>query len=93
MKRKKFVRNVTRKGQVTIPKAIRDLFGIEPKGKVFFFLEGDRIYISKALTLEDAYGAVEPLNRPEDFSALRDKAIENRIEKTMREMRSNNEVP
>jgi len=38
---------VTQKGQVTIPREIRDKAGILPETEVDFVLEGDRILIKK----------------------------------------------
>lgn len=34
------------------------------------------------MTLEEAFGSVPPVNRPEDFSALRDIAVEEHVLKT-----------
>ena len=33
------------------------------------------------MSLEETFGSVEPINRPEDFQALRDAAIEEKVEK------------
>ncbi|MDI4662801.1 AbrB/MazE/SpoVT family DNA-binding domain-containing protein [Xanthobacter autotrophicus] len=38
---------VTRKGQVTVPKRVRDLLGITPGSAVEFRLEGDRVIFTK----------------------------------------------
>lgn len=64
---------VTEKGQVTIPREIRERLRLRPRDRVIFEVEGDAVRIrrapSKALAL---YGAVSPRNRPEDFAALRE---------------------
>lgn len=39
-------------------------------------------------TLEDTFGAVTPLNRPEDFAALRETAIDEVVERTMKKMKN-----
>ncbi|MFN8483793.1 MAG: GNAT family N-acetyltransferase [Anaerolineae bacterium] len=39
------------------------------------------------MTLEEAYGSVQPLNRPEDFNDLRDKAIEEQTQEERRALR------
>jgi len=39
--------NVTEKGQVTIPKPIRDALGIHPESEVEFTLEGDHAVLRK----------------------------------------------
>lgn len=41
---------VTEKGQVTIPKPIRDAAGVHPGSQVTFTLEGGRIVITKLST-------------------------------------------
>ena len=42
--------NVTEKGQVTIPKAIRDATGVQPGSRVEFSVEGGRIVITPVAT-------------------------------------------
>jgi antitoxin PrlF len=51
---------VTTKGQVTIPKGIRDAFGIRPNDKVDFEREGKKIVLMPLKTLKDLRGAVKP---------------------------------
>ena len=87
MKEKELVRVVTQKGQVTIPVEIRRELGIEPSDRVTFYLEEGRVYLSaEAETLESAYGAVKPLQQPEDFQRLRDQAIEDHVDQTLQEI-------
>jgi AbrB family looped-hinge helix DNA binding protein len=49
---------VTRKGQVTIPKTIREFLNIHVKDRVEFVLEGNRVLIVRIKTLKDLRGAV-----------------------------------
>lgn len=78
---------VTRKGQVTIPVHVRRMLKIEPDDRVAFHAEDGKVYLTVVKeTLESAYGAVEPLQRPEDFQALRDRAIADHAVDTLREM-------
>ena len=49
---------VTSKGQVTIPKEIRDLLHIRTNDKVDFVLEGDRVVLAPVKTLLDLRGVV-----------------------------------
>jgi antitoxin PrlF len=42
---------INRKGQVTIPKALREALGLRPQSEVDFIREGDRVYLRKATTL------------------------------------------
>jgi antitoxin PrlF len=93
MRGEDLVRTVTRKGQVTIPVEIRRRLGIDPGDRVIFYLEGDEVYLAPMTeTLESAFGAVEPRQRPEDFQALRDQAIEDHTERTLAEMGSDDDA-
>jgi antitoxin PrlF len=57
---------VTAKGQVTIPKAIRDLLGIEPGSKVAFALAADGV-----VTLSKCDEHHASRGQPNRFAALR----------------------
>jgi AbrB family looped-hinge helix DNA binding protein len=50
---------VTSKGQVTIPKEIRDLLRIRTHDKLDFMLDGDRVLLVPVKTLLDLRGAVK----------------------------------
>lgn len=47
---------VTKKGQATIPKKLREKFGIETPGEVFIYDEGDRIIIEPVPSAEELHG-------------------------------------
>ena len=47
---------VSRKGQTTIPKPLREKFGIETPGEVFIYEEGDRIIVEPVPSLEELHG-------------------------------------
>ena len=64
---------VTTKGQVTIPKPIRDALGIGPNDRVAFIREGDRVLLQPLRTLKAFRGAVKTKD-PVSFSAERAKA-------------------
>lgn len=49
---------VTTKGQVTIPKNVRDRLNIKPNDRVDFLLEGDRAVLVPVKTLKDLRGVV-----------------------------------
>jgi antitoxin PrlF len=71
MSEQQFIMPVTSKGQVTIPAAVRRLLGLKKNGKVAFRIEGNAVRVEAAqATLQAAYGAVEPLTRPEDFERI-----------------------
>jgi antitoxin PrlF len=65
--------SLTQKGQVTIPAEIRSRLGLKPRDKVRFALEGQKVTIQPAPSrLLEAYGAVKPHHRPEDWSKVRE---------------------
>ena len=85
----RIIRSVTQKGQVTIPAQIRRLLGIEAGDRVVFSVRDGQVIVSAvAETLRSAFGSLEALNRPEDFQALRDHAIEGKVARTREEMDS-----
>ena len=47
---------VSQKGQATIPKPLREKFGIETPGEVFIYEEGDRIIVEPVPSLEELHG-------------------------------------
>lgn len=63
---------ITREGQVTIPKPIRDQLGLEEGEKVIFIRRGDEVLL-KVLrgSVLDLKGSVSPSTRPEAFSRIR----------------------
>ena len=85
---KEIMRTVTQKGQVTIPFEIRNLLGLKTRDKVIFKIDNDNIRLTSAkYTLETAYGSVKPLNNVEDFKKLKQIAIEEHVEKVIKEMK------
>jgi antitoxin PrlF len=50
---------VTAKGQVTIPKSIRDAIGIIPNDRIDFILKGELVYIQPLKTIKAFRGAVK----------------------------------
>lgn len=64
---------VTSKGQVTIPKEIRDYLHIQANDKVDFVLDGDRVLLAPVKTLLDLRGAVRAGEKG-DFAQERARA-------------------
>jgi AbrB family looped-hinge helix DNA binding protein len=63
---------ITRKGQVTIPKEIRDQLKARVGEKVAFFVRDDEVVLKIVRgTILDLKGSVKPRKRPEDFDAVR----------------------
>ncbi|MDD3719642.1 MAG: AbrB/MazE/SpoVT family DNA-binding domain-containing protein [Actinomycetota bacterium] len=66
---------VTSKGQVTIPKVVRERMGIDEGTRLIFVDDGDRILVYKFESdLESLYGAVKHTGPPIDFAALKREA-------------------
>ncbi len=64
---------ITRKGQVTIPKEIRDALDLTEGQRVFFVQRGEEIVL-KVLrgNILELKGSVEPSRRPENLDRIRD---------------------
>lgn len=61
------VTSLTSKGQVTIPKAIRDELGLRPFDKIRFTIEGREVKIEKAYpSLREIAGSIPPSDVPMD---------------------------
>ena len=66
---------LTKKGQVTIPKKIRDLLGLKERDKVLFIeREGEVVLKPVKGNVLELRGSVTPRRRPEDFDVVR-KAV------------------
>ena len=86
---KEIVTTMTQKGQVTIPVEIRNLLGLKAKDKVAFSIDKDNIRLAPAkYTLENVYGVVKPLNKPEDFKKLKQIALKEHVKKVIEEARN-----
>jgi len=64
---------VTAKGQVTIPKSIRDAIGIIPNDRVAFIRKGELVYIQALKTIKSFRGAVKK-NASASFESERAQA-------------------
>ena len=63
---------ITRKGQVTIPKEIRNHLKAKEGERVMFVLRGDDVVLKVVRgNILDLKGSVKPRKRPEDFDAVR----------------------
>ena len=63
---------MTRKGQVTIPKEIRDRLGLKRGTKLLFLLREEELSVRPLTgTILELKGSVKASGRPEDFEAIR----------------------
>lgn len=82
------LRLITTKGQVTIPAEIRRRLKVKPGDRIAFRVINGRVELAPpTMTLESAFGSVKPRKRPENFKELRDIAIEEKVKKTIDEMK------
>jgi AbrB family looped-hinge helix DNA binding protein len=65
---------ITSKGQITLPKKVRDLLHLKEGGVVVFEQEEDRIVIKSAQSLMDYKGYLRGRARPADADTVRDAA-------------------
>jgi antitoxin PrlF len=86
---REFITTVTQRGQVTIPAEVRRLLGAKPRDKIAFRVEGDTVrLVPVEFTLEQVFGSVTPLQRPENFDELSRRAKDEKAKQTVREMQS-----
>jgi AbrB family looped-hinge helix DNA binding protein len=76
---------VTTKGQVTIPKNIRDRLNIRPNDRVDFVIEGDRAVLVPVKTLNELRGAV-PALRHSTLAQERRKVRRSVADRVLKEM-------
>ena len=67
---------VTSKGQITLPKEVRDLLHIQTGSIVVFEKEDEKLVVKTAKTLQDFKGVLKDRQRPADFEEMRKKAKE-----------------
>lgn len=68
---------VTSKGQITVPKAVRETLAIYPGDKIVFSIDKGTVEIDAISTdIEDLIGSIKPLTDrdPGDFDELIDEA-------------------
>jgi AbrB family looped-hinge helix DNA binding protein len=57
--------SLTSKGQVTIPKEVREYMGLRPFDRIEFYLENGEVKVRKAYpSLEEVAGSLPPLGMP-----------------------------
>jgi antitoxin PrlF len=86
---REYVTTITQRGQVTIPAEVRRILGAGPRDKIAFRVEGNVVQLAPVeFTLDQVFGSVTPIQRPEDFEELSRIAKEEKAERTYREMQS-----
>ena len=70
-KRGRGVSRVSSKGQVTIPKSVREALGLKPLDRITFEARDGEAIVRPVRSFLDLGGSVEPRNRPEDWKKVR----------------------
>ena len=79
---------MTKKGQVTIPKEIRDMLGLKEHDKIAFALKDGEITMKPVRgSVLDLRGSVKPKQRPEDFNRVRAETMRARAKKGAEELK------
>ena len=67
---------VTSKGQITLPKEVRNLLRIKTGSIVVFEEENEKLIVKAAKTLQDFKGSLKGRRGTSDFEEMREKAKE-----------------
>lgn len=81
---REIVSKLTRKGQITIPVAVRRYLGVDTNDKVAFIIDSHgKVQVTQAKypTIQSLRGAAGSLKKPIPFKQLRDLARQERIDK------------
>ena len=76
---------ITRKGQATIPKKIREYLGVKNKDQIEFKIEKGQVIIKPASSLDSNFGKVRPKRKPENFTKIRESFEKGIAEETSKE--------
>jgi antitoxin PrlF len=67
---------VTSKGQITLPKEVRDLLHVQTGSIVVFEKEDEKLVVKTAKTLQDCNGVLKDRQKRADFEEMRKTAKE-----------------
>jgi len=78
---------LTKKSQITLPKQIREFLGVKPGEQITFVIEDNTVKILPVKSkLEENFGKVKPIKRPEDFKQVREFVEKEIAEESMKEI-------
>jgi AbrB family looped-hinge helix DNA binding protein len=85
---REYVTTITQRGRVTIPAEVRRVLGAKPHDKIVFRVDGTTVrLITVEFTLEETFGSVTPIQRPEDLEARSRSAKTEKVKRTVEELR------
>jgi antitoxin PrlF len=80
-----YIAKIGRRGQVRLPKAIRQSTNLKEGDQIAFILHGDRVILQPLTqTLLDMRGSV-PVSGPQDFASIRRQVIANQAKKVVQD--------
>jgi antitoxin PrlF len=81
----KFV--LTKKSQITLPKQVREFLGVKPGDQITFVIEDNSVKIMPVKSkIEENFGKVKPIQKPEDFKQIREFVEKEIAEESMKEI-------
>ncbi|HAR45856.1 MAG: hypothetical protein A2X56_14560 [Nitrospirae bacterium GWC2_57_13] len=75
---------ISSKGQITLPKEVRELLDVRTGSVVVFEKEDDKVIIKSARTLQEFKGILKGRHKAVDIDQVREKAKEYRGKKAAR---------
>lgn len=67
-----YTATISQKGQITIPRRVRQRLGVGPNDKITLIFRGDEVILKPLKgTIRDLRGSVHPRKKPEDFKQIR----------------------
>lgn len=78
---------LTKKSQITLPKQVREFLGVKPGEEITFVIEDDTVKIMPVKSkLEENFGKVKPIQKPEDFKQIREFVEKEIADESMKEI-------
>lgn len=79
---------VTSKGQITLPKPVRDALGLSKSTVVVFEVrDGEAVMRPLGREFMDLFASLPPHSRPEDWHKIREQVMEEVAKEIMEEMK------
>lgn len=79
------ISKVGRRGQITLPRAIRRMMNLAEGDRVAFIRQGDGVILQPLTqTLLDVRGSI-PVSEPQDFQAIRRETLEHHARKVAKD--------
>lgn len=77
------ISTITQKGQVVVPKPIRELLHLQPSMRVYFEVKNDTVMIKPALSIDQAMGMIKTKKKAiqKDYDQAIKKAIMEKFSK------------